>query len=52
MAPDRLDASRPAVGSTVAVTPGRYGEISHRQQHAGDVLGFEPHNGTACEESP
>ena len=51
MAPDRLDAARPAVGSTVDVTPLRYGEISQRQR-AGDVLGFEPHNGTACEESP
>ena len=51
MAPDRPVAPRPAVGSTFAVTPARYGEISHRRS-AGDVLGFEPDNGTACEESP
>jgi hypothetical protein len=51
MAPDPPTRARRAVGSTVDVTPGRYGEISHRQR-AGDVLGFEPDNGTACEESP
>jgi hypothetical protein len=52
MAPDPPSAAGHAGGSTVDVTPARYGEISHWQQRAGDVLGFEPHNGTACEESP